>query len=72
MTRETLVTAMREGLPFLISMADGRQYKVKDTYDIALAPTNAFVVVEDGQAHVLPFLTMTGLTYLKSDDAAKS
>jgi hypothetical protein len=72
MTRDTLVTATREGLPFVIFMADGRQYKVNDTFDIALAPTNAFVVGEDGQAHILPYLTITGLTYLKPDDSVKS
>jgi hypothetical protein len=72
MTLDTLVTAMREGFPFLISMADGRQYKVRDTFDIALAPTNAHVVGDDGQARILPYLTITGLTYLKPDDAVKS
>jgi hypothetical protein len=72
MTRNTLLTAIREGLPFLISTADGRQYTVKESYEIALAATNAYVVAEDGLAHVLPFLTMTGLTYLKPDDATKS
>ena len=72
MTRDTIITAVREGLPFLISMADGRQYKVKDSFDIALAQANAYVVGEDGQAHILPLLTMTGITYLKAEDAPKS
>ena len=73
MTRETVVTAVREGIPFLISMADGRQYQVRDPLDIALGPTNAVVIDERGQAHVLPLLTMTGISYVaKSDDAAKS
>ena len=72
MTRETIVTAIREGIPFAISMADGRQYPVTDRLAIALGPTNAVVIDERGQAHVLPLLTMTGVSYLPNDsDAAK-
>ena len=73
MTRETIVTAIREGIPFAISMADGRQYAVPDPLAIALAPTNAVVIDEQGQAHVLPLLTMTGITYLSGENgSAKS
>ena len=72
MTRDTLITAMKEGLPFLISMADGRQYKVNETFDIALGKNTAYVVGEDGQGHVVLFPTITGLTYLNIDDGAKS
>jgi hypothetical protein len=72
MTRDTLVTATKEGIPFLVSMADGRQHKVNDIFDIALSQTNAFVVGDDGQVHILPYLTITGLTYLEPDDAVKS
>ncbi len=64
MTRNTVITAIREGIPFAISMADGRQYEVRDPLDIALAPTNAVVIDKEGQAHVLPLLTMTGLSSL--------
>lgn len=28
MTRDVLVTAVREGIPFLIKMADGEKYEV--------------------------------------------
>ena len=73
MTRETIVTAIREGIPFAISMADGRQYPVPDQLAIALGPTNVVVIDDRGQAHVLPLLTMTGVTYLpKENGSAKS
>jgi hypothetical protein len=72
MTRDTLITAMREGLPFLISIADGRQYKVNEPFDIALGQNTAYVVGEDGQGHVVPFPTITGLTYLNIDENTKS
>ena len=70
MTRDTIITAMREGLPFLISMADGRQYAVRHDYEIALGPTNVVVIDERGQAHVLPLLTVTGLSYLSKENGA--
>jgi hypothetical protein len=72
MTRDTIIAAIERGLPLLISMADGRQYKVRDTFEIALSPTNAYVVGEDGQGHVAPYSNMTSLKSLKSDDAAQS
>ena len=73
MTRETIVTAIREGIPFAISMADGRQYAVPEQLAIALGPTNAVVIDERGQAHILPLLTMTGISYLpKENGSAKS
>ena len=71
MTRDTIVTAIREGVPFQISMADGRQYPVRDPLEVALGSTNVVVIDEKGQAHILPLLTMTGISYLaKSDGAA--
>ena len=66
MTRDSVITAIREGIPFTISMADGRQYEVRDSLNIALGSTNAVVIDSGGQAHVLPLLTMTGLSYLSA------
>ncbi|HEY3863149.1 MAG TPA: hypothetical protein VGO59_14800 [Verrucomicrobiae bacterium] len=45
-------------------MADGEKYEITDRTQIALG--NTFVVVVDRKdlAHVLPLLTMTGITYL--------
>src|SRR5438105_4184521 len=71
MTREAIETAVREGVPFVVNMADGRQYEVRSQFDIAIGKTNAVVLDERSLPHVLPLLTMTGISYLpKPDDAA--
>jgi hypothetical protein len=66
MTREKIETAISGGFPFLIQMADGGKYKVADRYRIALGKTTVIVVGKDDMPHVLPLLTMTGISYLKS------
>jgi hypothetical protein len=66
MTRDKIRTAIKEGLPFMIKMADGEKYEVADRYRIALGKTTVIVVGEDDMPHVLPLLTMTGMSYLKS------
>ena len=40
MTRESVATAVREGIPFEIRMADGEKYLVEDSLHIALSKTN--------------------------------
>jgi len=65
MTRDQLQTAIREGIPFVIKMADGEKYEVSDRYRVALGKTTVIVVGEDDMPHVLPLLTMTGVSYLK-------
>lgn len=64
MTRAQLDTAINEGVPFVINMADGKSYRVNDRKAIALG-TTAVVIIEDDLAHWLPLLTMTGITYIK-------
>jgi hypothetical protein len=66
MTRDKIQTAIDEGIPFLIRMADGEKYQVTDRYRIALGRTTVIVVGKDDMPHVLPLLTMTGISYLKS------
>lgn len=66
MTRDKIQTAIEEGIPFLIRMADGEKYKVADRYRIALGKSTVIVVGRDDMPHVLPLLTMTGISYLKS------
>ncbi len=56
---------MREGIPFAIKMADGEKYEVTDRNKIALGQTVAMVLDEHDQPHILPLLTMTGISYLK-------
>jgi hypothetical protein len=66
MTRDKIQTAINEGIPFLIKMADGEKYEVADRYRVALGRTTVIVVGKDDMPHVLPLLTMTGISYLKS------
>ena len=65
MTRDKIQTSIKEGIPFLIKMADGEKYEVTDRYQIALGNTTVIVVGKDDMPHVLPLLTMTGISYLK-------
>ena len=65
MTREVIETATREGLPFSIQMADGKEYEVQTQAQIAFGKTYVIVVGKDDLPHVLPLLTITGLSYLK-------
>jgi hypothetical protein len=64
MTKDQIETAIREGIPFVIKMADGEKYEVSDRYKVALGKTTVIVVGEDDMPHVLPLLTMTGISYL--------
>ena len=66
MTRAKIQTAINEGIPFLIKMADGEKYEVADRYQVALGKTTVIGVGQDDMPHVLPLLTMTGISYLKS------
>jgi hypothetical protein len=65
MTKDHIQTAIKEGIPFLIKMADGEKYQVTDPYQIALGKSNVIVVGKDDMPHILPLLTMTGISYLK-------
>jgi hypothetical protein len=64
-TRGHLETAIREGIPFVIKMADGEKYEVTRSHQIALGKAHAVVMDKNDLPHVLPMLTMTGLSYLK-------
>ncbi len=66
MTRDQIETAIREGIPFQIKMADGRVYEVAQRYQIALGRTSVIVVGKDDMPHILPLLTMTGISYIRS------
>jgi len=65
MTRGSIETAIKEGIPFEIRMADGRSYKVRREHQVAVGRTSVMVFDDKDLAHVLPLLTITGLTYLK-------
>lgn len=66
MTRDQVQTAINEGIPFLIKMADGEKYEVTDRYRVALGRTTVIVVGQDDMPHILPLLTMTGISYVKA------
>jgi hypothetical protein len=65
MTRDQIQTAIREGVPFVIKMADGEKYEVSDRYRVAPGKTSVIVVGDDDMPHVLPLLTMTGVSHVK-------
>lgn len=66
MTRDTIQTAINERLPFEIKMADDEKYRVTDRYQIAIGKTYVMVLDSHDGFHILPLLTMTGISYLKT------
>ncbi len=68
MTRDVIETAMREGIPFAINVADGRRYEVRGEHRIALGATRVVVLDDRDLPHVLPLLTMTGVSYLPKEN----
>ena len=69
MNREHIIRAVDEGIPFVIRMADGGEYKVANRYLISVGQKAVIVTDEHEFPSVLPFLTITGLTYLKGQAA---
>lgn len=65
LTRDRVQVAIDEVIPFETKMADGRKHRVTDAYQIALGSTYVMVVDEKDLPHVLPLLTMTGISYLQ-------
>lgn len=66
MSIKDIQVAVNEGIPFLIRMADGEKYEVTDRNQIALGKTRIVVIDKQDSMHVLPLLTITGVSYLKS------
>lgn len=67
MTRGQVETAIVEGLPFQIRMANGAKYTVRERYQVAVGRTSVVVFDNKDLAHILPLLTMTGITYLRKN-----
>jgi len=65
MTRAQIETALKEGIPFQVKMADGEKYDITDRLQVAIGGSTVVIVDAQGVAHILPLLTMTGITYLK-------
>jgi len=72
MTHDVLETAIRGGIPFAINMTDGRQYEVLARDRIILGKTRLVLMDDRDLPHVLPLLTMTGVSYLPTDQASET
>ncbi len=67
MTRDQIQVAIKEGIPFEIRMADGARYRVRERYQVAVGRTSVAVFDDKDLAHILPLLTMTGISYLDAN-----
>src|SRR5689334_22067397 len=63
MNAQVIETAKIEGIPFSIKMADGREYRVDRPEQIHIAKTHVVVIDNKTLPHILPLLTITGLSY---------
>lgn len=70
MTKSQVESAISQGIPFALRMADGKEYPVPHPDYISLSPKGTFVTVYDDEEHfsVLPLLTMTGLISTASQE----
>ena len=64
MTKDNVHGVIESNQPFIISMADGKNYKVSHRDFISFTRKGTAVVVstEDDRIHILPLITMTGLS----------
>jgi hypothetical protein len=74
MSRQEIESALAAGKPFVLRMADGREYRVPHPDYLSLPPRAACVIVYDdvGRYTVLPLLTMAGLESVLPDAAAEA
>lgn len=72
MSRQDIESALAAGKPFVLRMADGREYRVPHPDYLSLPPRSSCVIVYDdaGRFTVLPLLTMTGLESVLPDAAS--
>jgi hypothetical protein len=71
MTKENLHSAIESNRAFVISMADGKEYAVphRDFISFTRKGTAVIVSTEDDRVHILPLITMTGISQDSSVDA---
>ena len=64
---EQIETALNEGVPFEITTAARDRFRVNDKSRLWIARQRGavFVMTDDELVHVITFLTMTSLNYLK-------
>ncbi len=68
MTRDVLETAVREGIPFVIKMADEEKYEVHAQDRIIVGQARVVIMDDRDIPHVLPMPTMTGVSYLPKEN----
>jgi len=63
-TKENLLGVIESNRPFVIIMADGKEYTVPHRDFISFTRKDAAVIVstEDDKIHILPLITVTGIT----------
>lgn len=66
---EQIETALNEGIPFEITTAAGDKFRVTDRSRLWIARERgaAVMMTDDELVHIVPFLTMTSLTYLRPE-----
>lgn len=71
MAKERVLSAIESNRPFVISMADGKDYAVPHRDFISFTRKGTAVIVsnEDDKIHILPLITMTGISQDSSVDA---
>ena len=67
MTKDQVLTAINEGIPLVIKMADGEKYEVHEKHQVAVGRTSVVVLGEGDLPHILHLITMTGISYLASE-----
>jgi hypothetical protein len=60
--KEQMETALRE-VPFTIKMADGREYRVDDPRQVHLSGTHVLFVDNGAMPHMLPWITISGISF---------
>ena len=63
MKKDEILTALPEGIPLVIKMADGEKYKVTDHYKIAVGRSFVIVIGTDDNSRLLPMRDMTGISF---------
>ena len=71
MPRDAIDTAVREGTPFAVNMADGKSYEVREVTKIAIGRTRVVVLDDRDLPHLLPMLTMTRISHLSNENGRK-